>query len=216
MSMEERKLTSKLFGNLGEQLLVLRPTVEGPAANHGDGVDETGAVDTAATDTLNGVGAPDAIADASFTREHSKSELKGAWEDPDDVGTIVNVAKRARLRKLREDEGEAELDGKKYQQRVRTQHKRIHRRTDWADLETPGLLGNNLTVRDTEEKSIGLNRLLREGGAMVTDGDGQRASSGRVLRREHLKRPACVTRTQPNRATRSFVPFSFTRMVRFF
>ena len=161
MSMEERKLTSKLFGNLGEQLLVLRPTVEGPAANHGDGVDETGAVDTAATDTMNGVGAPDAIADASFTREHSKSELKGAWEDPDDVGTIVNVAKRARLRKLREDEGEAELDGKKYQQRVRTQHKRIHPRTDWADLETPGLLGNNLTVRDTEEKSIGLNRLLR-------------------------------------------------------
>lgn len=180
MTMEERKLTSKLFGSLGEQLLVLRPTVKGPAAKHGDGVDETGAGDTAATDASNGVGAPDVIAGASFTREHSQTERKGAWEDPDDVGTIVNVAKRARLRKLREDEGEAELDGKKFQQRVRTQHKRIHRRTDWADLETPGLLGNKLTDRDTEEKSLGLNRLLREGGALVTDDDGI-ASSGRVL-----------------------------------
>ena len=64
------------------------------------------------------------------------------WDDPNDARTTVNVAKKARLRKLRTTEGDAELDGGAYAMRARSQHQHINQRTVWAGAYSRPLLSS--------------------------------------------------------------------------
>ena len=155
---EEKALASKLFGNLGEAPLV---------AND-DGADDglfgkTPAASGGETERIHDDAGDDAPA-------------AGVWEDPDDAKSTVNVARLARLRKLRTDEAETDLDGARYVARIRKQHRRLHQRTGWADIETSNAAKGAKGSKDPSA----LSHLLREGGAMVEE-DGGLADSGRAL-----------------------------------
>lgn len=180
--MEEKRLASKLFGNLGDHPLVdfssQRETSRGKWL-------ETAAVAAAAVEAEvpehTGVGSAGVEGTAAKTGQKENEDVRTAWEDPDDAHTTVNIAKLARLRKLRSAETEAELAGGRYVQRLRTQHQRINQRTAWAEVslqadEDAGGAGS----KSAEQDPRALTRLMREGGALIDEGDGL-AGSGRVL-----------------------------------
>jgi U3 small nucleolar RNA-associated protein 18 len=155
---EEKALASKLFGNLGEAPLVADD----------DGADDglfgkTPAASGGETERIHDDAGDDAPA-------------AGVWEDPDDAKSTVNVARLARLRKLRTDEAETDLDGARYVARIRKQHRRLHQRTGWADIETSNAAKGAKGSKDPSA----LSHLLREGGAMVEE-DGGLADKGRAL-----------------------------------
>ena len=151
---EEKALASKLFGNLGEAPLV--------------------ADDEGADDGLFGKtpAAPGGETERVHDDAGDAAPTAGVWEDPDDAKSTVNVARTARLRKLRTDEAETDLDGARYVARLRKQHRRMHQRTGWADVDPNA-------AKKSKDPSA-LSHLLREGGAMVEE-DGGLASSGRGL-----------------------------------
>jgi U3 small nucleolar RNA-associated protein 18 len=147
---EEKALASKLFGNLGEAPLVADD----------DGADDglfgkTPAASGGETERIHDDAGDDAPA-------------AGVWEDPDDAKSTVNVARLARLRKLRTDEAETDLDGARYVARIRKQHRRLHQRTGWADIETSNAAKGAKGSKDPSA----LSHLLREGGAMVEEDGG--------------------------------------------
>jgi U3 small nucleolar RNA-associated protein 18 len=177
--MEEKRLTSKLFGNLGEEPLVdfirgERETCEETWL----GMAAAAAVAEEASEP-GGRGSSGVGAEATTARKE-EVDLRTAWEDPDDAQTIVNVAKVARLRKLRSAETEAELAGGRYVQRIRTQHQRINQRTAWADFSQAEEDIGSTGTESAEQDPNALTRLLREGGALVDEDDGL-AGSGRML-----------------------------------
>ena len=151
---EEKALASKLFGNLGEAPLV--------------------ADDDGADDGLFGKtpAAPGGETERVHDDAGDNAPTAGVWEDPDDAKSTVNIARVARLRKLRTDEAETDLDGAQYVARIRKQHRRLHQRTGWADVDPDA-------AKRSKDPSA-LSHLLREGGAMVEE-DGGLASSGRAL-----------------------------------
>ena len=153
---EEKALASKLFGNLGEAPLV--------------------ADDDGADDGLFGKtpAAPGGETERVHDDAGDDAPTAGVWEDPDDANSTVNVARLARLRKLRTDEAETDLDGARYVARIRKQHRRLHQRTGWADID------EKARSNGSKDASSALSHLLREGGAMVEE-DGGLASSGRAL-----------------------------------
>jgi U3 small nucleolar RNA-associated protein 18 len=153
---EEKALASKLFGNLGETPLVADD----------DGVD----------DGLFGK-TPAAFVGGETERVRDGAEddapTGAVWEDPDDAKSTVNIARLARLRKLRVDESETDVDGARYVARIRKQHRRLNPRTGWADVQKD--------ASNSKHKNQGaLSGLLREGGALV-DEDGGLASMGRQV-----------------------------------
>ena len=157
---EERALASKLFGNLGTVSLVADGAVDDGGLFGKASVSAAMRGGAEPTSTIGGAGGTD------------DTQPSGVWEDPDDLTTTVNVTRVARLRKLRTGEADVNLDGNVYQARVRTQHKRIHQRTDWATV------GED--QKGDGKETTALTHLLKEGGALV-DEDGGLASEGRTL-----------------------------------
>ena len=181
MMEEEKRLTSKLFGNLGDEPLIGFEEEERKTSHGGKWLEAAAAAGKGEA-AGQGVG-DDSRVDTTeeITGQRRDESVKAAWEDPDDAETTVNVAKLARLRKLRSNETEAELAGGRYVQRIRTQHQCLNQRTSWADLpkqteEDSGGAGTESADQDPRA----LTRLLREGGALVDEDDGL-AGSGRVL-----------------------------------
>lgn len=121
----------------------------------------------------------------------------------------MNVAKLARLRKLRSAVTEAELEGSHYVQRIRTQHQRLNQRTSWAELsqaEQTGGPGTESGERERDPRA--LTRLLREGGALVDEDDGL-AGSGRMLPKGMLEatRVHDANASEPSKAVIRSVQF---------
>ena len=71
---------------------------------------------------------PRAVTERVHDDAGDAAPIAGVWEDPDDAKSTVNVARTARLRKLRTDEAETDLDGARYVARLRKQHRRMHQR----------------------------------------------------------------------------------------
>lgn len=159
----QKELTSKLFGSLGDVSLVLEEN---------RGVEEDLQGTTAATSPVKGAEEP---------RARSTVPTQGAWDDQHDASTDVNVAKRARVRKLRAEESDVKLDGVTYLQRTRTHHKRVNQRTTWAELSNAGSPRNdNGTNTGAAKPSGGLGGLLQEGVALIRE-DGGVSGTARLL-----------------------------------
>jgi U3 small nucleolar RNA-associated protein 18 len=54
------------------------------------------------------------------------------WEDPADAEIRVNLASKARLRKLRTGHQQSSVGGSTYESALRKQHAALHPRTGWA------------------------------------------------------------------------------------
>ncbi|XP_051142918.1 U3 small nucleolar RNA-associated protein 18 homolog [Andrographis paniculata] len=57
---------------------------------------------------------------------------KPVWVDEEEEKTTVNIAKVSKLRKLRKEEDESVISGAAYVSRLRAQHMKMNRGTDWA------------------------------------------------------------------------------------
>lgn len=175
--MDEKRLTSKLFGNLGDEPLVHFGSERELAAEEKNWFDSTAA---AALEEREVAGRGSASEEGQPKTAQEPGSLQAAWEDPDEADATVNVAKVARLRKLRSTESEAELEGERYVQRIRTQHQRMNQRTSWAALSKEEVDDVEAGAENESRDSRGLTRLFREGGALVDEDDGL-AAAGRVL-----------------------------------
>ncbi|EPY49634.1 CGI-48 family protein [Schizosaccharomyces cryophilus OY26] len=76
------------------------------------------------------------------------------WEDSDDERITVSLQDNTRLRKLRRYEGEAELNGLQYTQRLRQQFERIYGVPQWARPD------EKLAGEDEEESSLAEDNVL--------------------------------------------------------
>lgn len=68
--------------------------------------------------------------------EDVMEERKCVWVDDEEEKLSVNVGKVNRLRKLRKEEGESVITGAAYVSRLRAQHEKLNRGTDWARLDS--------------------------------------------------------------------------------
>lgn len=68
----------------------------------------------------------------------SEEETKAAWTDDEDSEETVNIVRSGRARKLRRVEGETEVSGGTYQERLREQHKSLFggSKPAWAQLKS--------------------------------------------------------------------------------
>lgn len=74
---------------------------------------------------------PDESKDVDETKQR-----KSVWVDEEEEKTNINIAKVNRLRKLRKDEGESVITGAAYVSRLRAQHEKLNRGTEWAQLDS--------------------------------------------------------------------------------
>ncbi|RHN71712.1 putative transcription factor WD40-like family [Medicago truncatula] len=131
---EMKKLESFLFGSLYSP----------PEFGKGDD-DE---VDAAASATASNLFFTDRSADsvltvyqedADFSDESDNDDAlkrKPVWVDEEEEKVTVNIAKVNRLRKLRKEEDEDLISGSEYVSRLRAQHAKLNRGTDWAQLDS--------------------------------------------------------------------------------
>lgn len=90
-----------------------------------------------------------------------------AWVDEDDEAVTVNIARVNRLRKLRAEEEEAVVTGAQYAERLRAQHVKLNRGTDWASLggRKERVLREGGWEEEGEEEER--QEILREAGDLV-------------------------------------------------
>lgn len=77
--------------------------------------------------------------DADFSDDSDKDDAlkrKPVWVDEEEEKVTVNIAKVNRLRKLRKEEDEDLISGSEYVSRLRAQHAKLNRGTDWAQLDS--------------------------------------------------------------------------------
>lgn len=67
---------------------------------------------------------------------YNNKQRKPAWVDDEEEKAAINIAKVSRLRKLRKEEDEAVISGSAYVSRLRAQHEKLNRGTDWAQLDS--------------------------------------------------------------------------------
>ncbi|CAI8594712.1 unnamed protein product [Vicia faba] len=75
-------------------------------------------------------------ADLSDEEDDDALKRKPVWVDEEEEKVTVNIAKVNRLRKLRKEEDEALISGSEYVSRLRAQHVKLNRGTDWAQLDS--------------------------------------------------------------------------------
>eukprot|EP00892_Ulva_mutabilis_P000407 jgi/Ulvmu1/10367/UM061_0050.1 len=68
------------------------------------------------------------------------------WVDADTQAIEVDISAAPRLRKLRKDETDSKLKGPEYEERLRTFHGKLHKRTSWAQRRSK--------KRQTEEEEL--------------------------------------------------------------
>ena len=118
--------------------------------------------DDTAGDPAAGEGEGEDAADGEGAGRAPKKRLP-AWEDADDARAEVDLAGRAKLRKLRVAPEETTVDGGEFQKRLRARHARLHPRTEWAALpaaeagaaEASGLPAEAEAVRERERRIPG-------------------------------------------------------------
>ncbi|CAK8533942.1 unnamed protein product [Lathyrus sativus] len=77
-------------------------------------------------------------ADLSDEEDDEALKRKPVWVDEEEEKVTVNIAKVNRLRKLRKEEDEDLISGSEYVSRLRAQHVKLNRGTDWAQLDSGG------------------------------------------------------------------------------
>lgn len=126
-----KKLESFLFGSLYSPVQFGKDDDEEEAKAE---VDDTSAVfftDRSANSTLS-VYEEDGHPEGENADEKRNNERKRAWVDDEEKKISINIAKVNKLRKLRKEEDEGMISGEVYESRLRAQHMKMNRGTDWA------------------------------------------------------------------------------------
>ncbi|XP_004485620.1 U3 small nucleolar RNA-associated protein 18 homolog [Cicer arietinum] len=81
---------------------------------------------------------------------------KPVWVDEEEEKVTVNIAKVNRLRKLRKEEDENVISGSEYVSRLRAQHVKLNRGTDWAQLDSGSKIDDSSDdeLTDDENKAV--------------------------------------------------------------
>ncbi|KAJ1032633.1 hypothetical protein NDA16_000656 [Ustilago loliicola] len=124
----------------------------------------------------------------------SKRTKRCVWSDPDDAALTIDLTRNnnlaangsrvgvARLRRLREEVGEAKISGLEYELRLRAQFEKLHPRPGWASFRLTSLSnqpadefgdGSNQAVIINEDANKGIHDLLRSDTRLV-EGYGSR------------------------------------------
>lgn len=137
--MERKKIENLLFGSLHSPVVFGKDDdeddVEG--GDVGGEVDDRALyfMDRSANSHLSVYEDDEDFPEASKVVE-GVQERKSVWVDDEEEKLSINVAKVNRLRKLRKEEEESVISGATYVSRLRAQHEKLNRGTDWARLDS--------------------------------------------------------------------------------
>lgn len=137
--MERKKIENLLFGSLHSPVVFGKDDdeddVEG--GDVGGEVDDRALyfMDRSANSHLSVYEDDEDFPEASKVVE-GMQERKSVWVDDEEEKLSINVAKVNRLRKLRKEEEESVISGATYVSRLRAQHEKLNRGTDWARLDS--------------------------------------------------------------------------------
>lgn len=126
-----KKLESFLFGSLYSPVEFGKDDEEDEAKEEVDNSSTFFFTDRSANSTLS-VYEEDVDSGAENAREKLNYERKPVWVDDEEKRTSINIAKVNKLRKLRKEEDESVISGEVYESRLRAQHMKMNRGTDWA------------------------------------------------------------------------------------
>lgn len=138
--MERKKIENLLFGSLHSPVVFGKDDddeVEVEVGGIGGGVDDRALffMDRAANSHLSVYEDDEDFPEVSKVVE-GMQERKSVWVDDEEEKLSINVAKVNRLRKLRKEEEESVISGAAYVSRLRAQHEKLNRGTDWARLDS--------------------------------------------------------------------------------
>lgn len=137
--MERKKIENLLFGNLHSPVVFGEDEDEGDVDGGGIGgeVDDRALffMDRSANSHLSVYEDDEDFPEESKVVE-GMQERKSVWVDDEEEKLSINVAKVNRLRKLRKEEEESVISGATYVSRLRAQHEKLSRGTDWARLDS--------------------------------------------------------------------------------
>ncbi|WJX17328.1 hypothetical protein P8452_07258 [Trifolium repens] len=100
------------------------------------------------------------LEDAEFLDGSSDNDdalqRKPVWVDEEEEKVTVNIASVNRLRKLRKEEDEKLISGSEYVARLRAQHVKLNRGTDWAQLDSGSKMDESSDdeLTDDENKAV--------------------------------------------------------------
>ncbi|KAG6423441.1 hypothetical protein SASPL_113837 [Salvia splendens] len=128
---ERKKLESFLFSNLYSPVGFGKDDDEEEAREEVDNNSALFFTDRSADSTLS-VYEEDIESGDESADELNNNERKPVWVDDEEKKTSINIAKINKLRKLRKGEDESVISGEAYESRLRAQHMKMNRGTDWA------------------------------------------------------------------------------------
>lgn len=99
------------------------------------------------------------------------------WQDPADAAVSVPVAAIARLRKLRQYQGQTDMSGEQYEEALRRQHSILNPRTNWASAgkrskaaARPGAASDYVIDDEREPDESSAQQLLLSGSGLLLQG----------------------------------------------
>jgi U3 small nucleolar RNA-associated protein 18 len=99
------------------------------------------------------------------------------WQDPADAAVSVPVAAVARLRKLRQYKGQADMSGVQYEEALRRQHTILNPRTNWASVgkgsknaARSGAASDHVIDDEREPDESSAQQLLLSGSGLLLQG----------------------------------------------
>ncbi|KAL1562332.1 U3 small nucleolar RNA-associated protein 18 [Salvia divinorum] len=128
---ERKKLESFLFSNLYSPVGFGQGDEEEEAREEVDNNSALFFTDRSADSTLS-VYEEDIESGDESADEQDNNERKPVWVDDEVKKTSINISKINKLRKLRKGEDESVISGEAYESRLRAQHMKMNRGTDWA------------------------------------------------------------------------------------
>ncbi|KAJ9188048.1 hypothetical protein P3X46_003443 [Hevea brasiliensis] len=130
---EMKRLENFLFGSLYSPIEFGKNEEEKACDEAGDG-SALFFVDRSANSLLSVYEDDMEFTERSDVEEETKQQ-KAVWVDDEEEKTTVNIATTNRLRKLRKEEDESLISGREYVARLRAQHAKLNRGTEWARLD---------------------------------------------------------------------------------
>ncbi|KAK8357862.1 hypothetical protein V6Z12_A05G445100 [Gossypium hirsutum] len=108
------------------------------------------------------------LSEESDYEQKTCKERKAVWVDEEEERTVINIAKVNRLRKLRKEEDESVISGLEYVSRLRAQHAKLNRGTEWAKLDS-GLRNDHGYDDESSDEEKGVVAASGYGNGEVVD-----------------------------------------------
>ncbi|KAI5448309.1 U3 small nucleolar RNA-associated protein 18 homolog [Lathyrus oleraceus] len=149
---EMKKLENFLFGSLYSPLEFGKGEIDDVDVGIAAKASDLFFTDRSADSVLTGYQEDADFSDGSYDND----DRKPVWVDEEEEKVTVNIAKVNRLRKLRKEEDENLISGSEYVSRLRAQHVKLNRGTDWAQLDSGSKMDESSDdeLTDDENKAV--------------------------------------------------------------